>query len=315
MRERGRMKIAIVGAGAMGSMTGGLLREAGNEVFLCTLNQPHVEQIRKSGLVIEGIGGERVIRIEATTKIEEIGFSDLLILFVKSYDTEVASRTARRIAGENTIILTLQNGIGNIEILEKYFGKMKVLGGTTDAAATLVEPGRVRHTAFGNIYIGELNGIITPLAEQMVSLFNQSGFKCCATDNVIGMIWTKLILNLAINPLGTILRVKCEGLINNEYSKSLMKQIILESLQIAEKKGITLLYEDMVQAAYALAEKNAASYNSMAQDFFKGKKTEIDFMSGAIVKEGKKVGVNAPLNEAMALLVKALETTAINSRN
>jgi 2-dehydropantoate 2-reductase len=314
MRERGRMKIAIVGAGAMGSMTGGLLREAGNEVFLCTLNQPHVEQIRKRGLVIEGIGGERVIPIEATTKIEEIGFSDLLILFVKSYDTEAASRTARRIAGENTIILTLQNGIGNIEILEKYFGKMKVLGGTTDAAATLVEPGRVRHTAFGNIYIGELNGIITPLVEQMVFLFNQSGFKCYATDNVIGMIWTKLILNLAINPLGTILRVKCEGLINNEYSKILMKQIILESLQIAGKKGITLLYEDMVQAAYALSEKNAASYNSMAQDFFKGKKTEIDFMSGAIVKEGKKVGVNAPLNEAMALLVKALETTAFNSR-
>lgn len=290
----------------MGSLTGGLLKTAGADVHLYSTNREHMEKIRQNGLIMDGIGKERVIRINATTHIEEVGAADLIIIFVKSYDTRTAAAEARKIAGENTLVLTLQNGIGNVEILEELYGKEKVLAGTTDAAANIPEPGRVRHTAGGSVYIGSPGGEVTPQIHKIVDLMQAAGFNAQATHNAIGMIWTKLILNLAINPPGTILRTVCRGLIDNDYSRALMAEIVNEALQVSGKKGIHLLHADMVQAAYDLAEKNAASQNSMLQDSLKGKKTEIDFMSGAMVKEGEKFGIDLPVNRAMTNLVKAL---------
>lgn len=306
------MKIAIVGAGGMGSMTGALLKEAGFDVHIYDVNKEHVERIKQNGLFIDGIGGERTVPINATTHIEDIGFADLVMIFVKSYDTEEAAEEAKKICGAHTAVLTLQNGLGNVEILEKSFGEEKVLAGTTDAAATIVEPGRVKHTATGNVYIGEIHGPPTQRVHEIVGLFTKAGFNANPSDNVMGLIWTKLILNLAINPLGTILRARCVKLIDNDYSRALMRQIIEEALRISDKKGIKLIYPDMVQAAYDLAEKNATSFNSMAQDFLKGKKTEIDFISGAIVKEAEQMKISAPFNQAMTMIVKALEHTAEN---
>jgi 2-dehydropantoate 2-reductase len=303
------MKITVVGAGAMGSMTGGLLKEGGENVCLYSTNKKHIERIRKDGLILEGIGGERAVSIEATDVVEDIGPTDLIIIFVKSYDTEAAAEAAAKIATQETALLTLQNGLGNVEILEKVFGSQMVLAGTSDAAATIVEPGRVRHTANGNIYIGETDGQLTERVEKIVSLFKTTGFKAYASDNVMGLIWTKLIFNLAINPLGAILRAKCRKLIDNEPSRVAMKLIVEEALRVAEAKGVRLLNENMLQAAYDLSEKNADSFCSMAQDIIKGKKTEIDFISGAVVREGKKIGVNTPINQTMTYLVKAIEET------
>ncbi len=300
------MKIAVVGSGAMGSLTGGLLREAGADVHLFSLNREHIEKIKLNGLVIEGIGGERTIKVNATINIYEIGIVDLIIIFVKSYDTEAAAVFARKIAGANTFVLTLQNGIGNIEVLNRFFDTDKILAGTTDAAATIVSPGRVKHTAGGNINIGSITGDITSRIKEIINLLQKSGFNVHPTNNVIGIIWTKFIMNLAINPLGTVLRVPCRGLIDNDHARALMKNIIDEALQVAEKKGVRLLSADMVQAAYELAEKNADSKNSMLQDFQKGKKTEIDFISGAVVREGEKLGIDTPVNRTMTYLVKAL---------
>jgi len=301
------MKIAIVGAGGMGAMTGGLLKEAGADVHLHDIDREHIESIKKNGLIIEGIGGERRVPINATARIEDIGIPDLIIIFVKSYDTEHAAAEAKKIGGEHTTVLTLQNGLGNVEILERAVGSDKVLAGTTDAAATIMGPGRVKHTALGNVHIGELNGEITQRVREIVGLFAKAGFNAHSSDNVTGLIWTKLILNIAINPLGTILRARCEKLIDNAYSRTIMRQVVEEAVRVADKKGISLMYPDMVQAAYDLAEKNATSVNSMAQDFLKGKKTEIEAISGAIIKEAEQAGISAPFNQAMAMLVKALE--------
>jgi 2-dehydropantoate 2-reductase len=306
------MKIAIVGAGGMGAMTGALLKEAGADVHLHDIDREHMDTIKRNGLLIEGIGGERHIPINATTRIEDIGIPDLIVIFVKSYDTAEAAEQAVKINGEHTTVLTLQNGLGNVEILQQAFGSEKVLAGTTDAAATIVGPGRVKHTAYGNVYIGELSREITGRVREIAALFSEAGFNAHPSDNVSGLIWTKLILNLAINPLGTILRSRCEKLIDNTYSRTLMRNVVEEALHLAEKKGITLIYPDMVQAAYDLAEKNATSFNSMAQDFLKGKKTEIDAISGAIVREAEQAGISAPFNQAMTMTVKALEHTIEN---
>jgi len=303
------MKVTIVGAGAMGSMTGALLKEGGEDVCLYSTNKKHIARIRKDGLIIEGIGGERFVSIEATDMVEDIGQTDLIIIFVKSYDIEMAAEAAAKISTQETAVLTLQNGLGNVEVLESVLGSKKILAGTSDAAATIVEPGRVRHTANGNIYIGETDGQLTERVEKVVGLFKTAGFKAYASDNVMGLIWTKLIFNLAINPLGAILKAKCRKLIDNEPSRVTMKLIVEEALRVAEAKGVRLLNEDMLQAAYDLAEKNADSFCSMAQDILKGKKTEIDFISGAVVREGKKIGINTPINQTMTHLVKAIEET------
>lgn len=303
------MKVTIVGAGAMGYMTGALLKEGGEDVCLYSTNKKHIARIRKDGLIIEGIGGERFVSIEATDMVEDIGQTDLIIIFVKSYDIEMAAEAAAKISTQETAVLTLQNGLGNVEVLESVLGSKKILAGTSDAAATIVEPGRVRHTANGNIYIGETDGQLTERVEKVVGLFKTAGFKAYASDNVMGLIWTKLIFNLAINPLGAILKAKCRKLIDNEPSRVTMKLIVEEALRVAEAKGVRLLNEDMLQAAYDLAEKNADSFCSMAQDILKGKKTEIDFISGAVVREGKKIGINTPINQTMTHLVKAIEET------
>jgi 2-dehydropantoate 2-reductase len=303
------MKIAVVGAGAMGSMTGGLLKEAGQDVCLYNTNEQHIAKIKNEGLLLEGIGGNRTIFIKATNFIEEMGPAELMIIFVKSYDTLAAASAAVKIVTEKTTVLTLQNGLGNVEILQQIFGPEKVLAGTSDAAATIVKPGRIRHTAHGNIYIGELDGKISERVEKIVDLFKAAGFNTYPSDNVLGLIWTKLIFNLAINPLGAVLRAKCRKLIDNEPSRAIMKLIVEEALRVAKAQNIQLLHKNMLQAAYDLAEKNANSFSSMVQDILKGKKTEIDYISGAVVREGEKIGVKTPINQIMNCLVKALEET------
>ena len=303
------MRIAVVGAGAMGSLTGGLLREAGESVYLYDVWKEHIDMIKNQGLKIEGIGGERIINIDATYNIEDIGIVDLIIIFVKSYNTKEAALEARKIADEKTVILTLQNGLGNIDILQDVFGKKNIIAGTTAQGATLLGPGIIKHTGYGDVFIGELDGKKTKRIEKIISIFNKAGINTKFTDNVNGLIWTKLIVNLAINAPGSIIRVKNGELIKHEYSKLLMRQIVDEALIIVEKKGIRLIYSNILEEIYKIAEKTSDNINSMFQDILKGKRTEIDFLNGAIVKEGEKLKISTPVNMAITNIIKSMEET------
>jgi 2-dehydropantoate 2-reductase len=302
------MKITIMGAGAMGSLFGGLLTEAGNQVCLLDIWKEHVETINKDGLWIEGLSGDRFIKIKAATEPIKIeGTSDIIIIFVKSYHTESASKNASVLVGENTSILTLQNGLGNFEVLSNVFGPKRVVAGVTSYGATLLGPGRVRHAGIGATTIGELDGKITARTEKIARVLTQAGIETGVSDNVLGLVWSKLLVNVGINALGVLLKVKNGELIKGKYSLKLQRELVEEALEIAEKKGIKLIHQDMVKEVDLICGKTSTNINSMLQDVLKNRKTEIDFMNGAIVREGEKLNISTPVNQVITDLIKAVE--------
>lgn len=302
------MKIAIVGAGAMGSLFGGLLAESGNEVYLLDIWKEHVKAINKNGLWIEGLSGDRFIKIKAVTEPKEIdGISDLIIIFVKSYHTENAAKNISLLVGENTSILTLQNGLGNFEILSNIFGSEKVIAGTTSYGATMLGPGRVRHAGIGPTTIGELNGKITTRIEKIARILSQAEIKTKTSDNVLGLVWSKLLINVGINALGVLIRIKNGELVKGKYSLKLQRELVEEALEVAKRKGIKLIHQNIVKEVALICEKTSGNINSMLQDVLKKRKTEIDFINGAIVREGKKLNISTPVNQVITNLIKAVE--------
>ena len=302
------MRIAIVGSGAMGSLFGGLLAESGDEVYLLDIWKEHVETINRKGLWIEGLSGDRFIKIKAVTEPKEIdGISDLIIIFVKSYHTESAAKNISLLVGENTSILTLQNGLGNFEILSNIFGSEKVIAGTTSYGATMLGPGRVRHAGIGPTAIGELNGKITNRIEKIAQVLSQAEIKSKTSDNVLGLVWSKLLINVGINALGVLIRVKNGELVKGKYSLKLQKELVEEALEVAKRKEIKFIHQDMVKEVALICEKTSGNINSMLQDVLKKRKTEIDFINGAIVREGKKLNISTPLNQVITNLIKAVE--------
>jgi len=302
------MRIAIVGSGAMGSLFGGLLSESGNEVYLLDIWKEHVETINRKGLWIEGLSGDRFIKIKAVTEPKEIdGISDLIIIFVKSYHTESAAKNISLLVGENTSILTLQNGLGNFEILSNIFGSEKVIAGTTSYGATMLGPGRVRHAGIGPTAIGELNGKITNRIEKIAQVLSQAEIKSKTSDNVLGLVWSKLLINVGINALGVLIRVKNGELVKGKYSLKLQRELVEEASEVAKRKGVKLIHQDMVKEVALICEKTSANVNSMLQDVLKKRKTEIDFINGAIVREGKKLNISTPVNQVITNLIKAVE--------
>lgn len=302
------MRVDIVGSGAMGSLFGGLLAEAGNDVRLIDVWDEHVKAINSKGLWIEGLSGDRFIEVKATTEPSGIaGLSDLLVFFVKSYHTESAARNVLPLAGENTIILTLQNGLGNAEILGNVFGEEKVVAGTTSYGANVLGPGRVSHAGIGPTVIGELGGEITQRISELAQLLSKAGVKTDTSGNVMGLIWSKLIVNVGINVLGALLNVRNGQLIKGKHSVALQRELVAEAMEVAAKKGVELIYEDMAHEVATICEKTSGNINSMLQDVRNKKKTEIDFINGAIVREGEALNIPTPVNRVMSSLIKAIE--------
>ena len=302
------MKITIVGAGAMGSLFGGLLAESGNEVYLLDIWKEHIETINKKGLWIEGLSGNRFIKIKAVTEPKEInGIPDLIIIFVKSYHTKSAAKNISLLVGKDTSILTLQNGLGNFEILSNIFGSEKVIAGTTSYGATMLSPGRVRHAGIGPTDIGELNGKITNRIEKIAQILSQAEIKTKTSDNVLGLVWNKLLINIGINALGVLIRVKNGELVKGKYSLKLQKKLVEEASEVAKKKGIKLIHQDMFKEVALICEKTSGNINSMLQDVLNKRRTEIDFINGAIVREGKKLNLSTPVNQVITDLIKAVE--------
>ena len=302
------MKIVIVGAGAMGSLFGGLLAESDNEVILVDIWKDHVDTINKKGLWIEGISGNRFVRIKASTEIQEAnGKPDLLIIFVKSYHTEKVAQEISSIITDNTSLMTLQNGLGNTEILSKFHGPERVIAGTTSFGATILGPGKVLHAGIGPTTIGELDGKITIRISDIAKVLNQSGIKTEINQNVLGLIWSKLVINVGINALGTLLRVKNGEIITGKFSPKIQEALVEEALKVAKKKRIKLDHQDMLKEVVSVCKKTKNNLNSMLQDVIKKRKTEIDFINGAIVKEGKYVNIDTPVNHMITELVKAIE--------
>jgi 2-dehydropantoate 2-reductase len=307
------LKIAVMGAGAIGSLFGGLLAEGGNDVALIA-RESHAKAIKQYGLKIEGVSGKHVVKVKAVTTPAHLKDAfDLILLTVKAYDTRQAVTEAQTLMGNNSVLLCLQNGLGMEEIASEIVGRDMVMRGVTTNGALVEEPGLIMHTGKGETTIGELNGKITERAQRIAEVFSKAGLPTRVTDNIRGTVWTKILINAGINPFGALTGMKNGELIAIPELKELMAETVIEGTNVATKFNVKL-EGDPVSLMIKTAEMTAQNKNSMLQDIEKGKRTEIDFINGAISNLGKRKGVKTPLNNLLTHLVKGLEAKRLKMR-
>jgi 2-dehydropantoate 2-reductase len=303
------MKIAIIGAGAMGSLFGARLSPLA-DVWLVDPWIAHVHVMQREGLLLTGLDGESaVVLVQATTDPDDVGGEvDLAIIFVKSHQTAEAARWARPLLKTTGLALTLQNGLGNVEVIAGVLGPERAIQGVTAHGATLIGPGQVRHAGQGMTYIASQPTIAGQL-DHVIRLFKQAGFETEASDNLDALLWGKLIVNVGINPLTAILRVLNGQLMEVKVARDLMLAAVDEAVQVAEAKGISLPYEDAHERTRTVALATAHNRSSMLSDVLRHVPTEIDVINGVIVREGAKLNIPTPVNQSLVRLIKAIEAT------
>ena len=300
------MKIAVIGAGAMGSVIGGLLAKAGNDVTLIDVWKEAVDVINAKGLRIN----DEIVKVRATTDPARVGPVDLVLVFVKCYHTEEAVRNALSLIGSETVVLSLQNGWGNGPRIAKIVGEEKLLVGVCYHSATLSVPGHVLHVGKGMTFMGELNGKITQRLTQIADTFKQAGIDVTPTTEVLKEIWSKLALNVCTLPTSALLRFCAPQLVQHEPMMDLMKELLQEVITVARAQKIALDFNERWGAITGLLRRCApTAKSSMLQDVEKSRRTEIDVINGAIVEAGERLKIPTPYNRAMVWMIKSLEGT------
>ncbi len=302
------MRTAIVGAGAMGSLFGALLSEAGNDVWLYDVWQEHVDAINASGLQIEREGVRRSVRIKATTSPENIGQNKLVILFVKSTQTQKASAVARQLAGKTGLVLTLQNGMGNADVIAESIDPTKILAGTTSHGATLLEAGSIRHAGVGPTTLGAWSTSSTGLenAQRVAECFTTAGIETQAVDDVHSVVWNKLLINIGINAITALTGIKNGQLLDLESTRDISRTAVEEAMAVARAANVRI-NEDAVKHVLEVAQATAANRSSMGQDVDNRRQTEISTINGYIVQEASRHGLDAPINRTLTALVETLQ--------
>jgi 2-dehydropantoate 2-reductase len=301
------MRVAIVGAGAMGCLFTHLLSRTDSEIFLLDIHPERVEAIRSEGLFVEGVSGDHRLRPSIHLDPGEIGPVDLVLLCVKAPDTLNAARSASALLGRDTPVLTLQNGLGNLEAIEEALGPGRALGGTTSMGATVLSLNRIRHAGWGETVLGEPSGKRTARVEAILGLFEASGLKVAFTEDLRGLLWSKLIVNIGINALTALTGLHNGQIPLHAGSRRILEKAVEEAVRVASALGVRLLYSDPLQKVLSVCEATAANVSSMLQDVLKQKKTEVNQIQGALIREAARLGIPTPVNETLRDLVVTLE--------
>ncbi|HOX10091.1 MAG TPA: 2-dehydropantoate 2-reductase [Candidatus Omnitrophota bacterium] len=311
------MKITVIGPGALGCLVAASLVKSGEDVWLLDKAQERARKINKDGIKVEGTG-EFSAKVRATCDAKDIGVSDLVVVCVKSYDTEDAIKEAKAVIGDNTLVLTLQNGLGNEEAIAEIIGQEKVIGGVTMHGSTYLADGRIRHSGKGETIIGRW---YTPAPrkdvkkwyiprrrlEEVAAVLKKANFETKISDSIKDVIWSKLIINTGINALGAITRLKNGDLFQYEWTRNIMKQAVMEAVKVAKRRRVNLQYTDPVKKIESVCSACGNNICSMLQDVLDGQGTEIDYINGAIAAEGAGLGIATPVNSVLTDLVKTLE--------
>lgn len=307
------MRIAIVGPGALGLLFYSLLRAGGNEVYLIDKNKRRARLLSDTGINFVSLTGERIqlTDVNITTDPEDIPPPELIILAVKSYDTHAAVKRIVPIAGKNCYFLSIQNGLGNAGIIAKYILPHRIILGVTNHGATRISIDTVRHAGKGETvlgpYITENFSKIRKFLIRVKNTFDNSGIDTVIYKNVESAIWSKLIINVGINALTAITSYRNGRLVEISAIREIMHKLVEEALQVAELKGIKLMYDNPWQKVEQVCTLTRENISSMLQDILKNHKTEIDVINGALIAEGKKLGLNLPYNLCVYKIVKGLE--------
>ncbi len=307
------MKIVIVGPGAMGCLFGAFLSKSKEEIWLLDKFKERAAKINENGISLEGVSGSWQAKIKTTANPQDIGTSDLILICVKSFNTKQAIEQIMPLLGKNTKILTLQNGIGNIEVIAELTAEDRVIGGVTNEGATLIDIGKVHHAGRGQTIIGMIDGKTPVEMRGIREIFNKVGFDTKMSRDIKSLIWSKLIINVGINALTAITRLPNGKLTEFEGTKRILRDAVTEAARIAKRKRIKLIYDDPLAKVEAVCEGTSANLSSMLQDVLKKKRTEINFINGVIVRLGQELGIDVPTNKFLVDLVKTIETSYENS--
>jgi len=287
----------------MALLFGARLADSGHNVTLLGTWQEGIKAINQTGIRIAGDQTRNSFPVRGETDLSKIHPVKLALCLVKSWQTERAAKQLAQILDPEGIVLSLQNGIGNLEILGESLGDNRAAQGVTTCGATLVGPGVVRPGGEGIISVQAHPGL-----DPLIQSLRQAGFSVQEVEDLSGLIWSKLIINVAINPLTALLNVTNGQLLDSIYSKELMSLAAREAGNVARAQELELGFEDPASAAEAVAAATAENISSMLQDIRRGAPTEIESLCGAVVQAGRSVKLRTPVNEIMMLLIQAKES-------
>ncbi len=299
------MKILIVGPGAMGCLFSARLFKAGYDVTLLDYNRKRAEKISRLGIDVQGISGNYTANVPLISDPSGIS-PDIIFICVKSGKTRDAALSVKDIVTENTFVATLQNGLGNVEILKEIMGSHRVIAGITSEGATSLGDGKIRHAGAGSTILGPRKDFGDTL-ESIVEALNKAGFTASSSDNVDDLIWGKLIINAGINALAAVTRLRNGRLAEYEGSLSIMKYAVEEAVKVSKAKNINLPYDDPLEKVLEVCRNTSDNIASMLQDVLNRKPTEIDYINGAICREAKVLGIPAPANRTLTDLIRTIE--------
>ncbi len=308
------MRIGVLGAGSIGILFGTLFYQSGNDVILYNQNRTIVSSVRKHGVRLTETDGRKFrVKIPVDFPPRTLRDHDLVLVTVKAYDTiDVARRYSGSIG--DTTILTLQNGLGNYEILSKYLGKTSVLVGSTSEAALTTVPGMVAHTGTGSTWIGEYDGRNSKRANEIVKAITETGLSVEGTRNIRGVLWSKAIVNSAINPVSALTRLSNGQVGSTSGLRSVMYSVITEGVRVSSAERVRLHPSSPRETMRSILRATAKNKSSMLQDVEHNRQTEIEQLNGMILRTAKKHGIRAPTTELLFQLVKALESSYMPSR-
>jgi len=300
------MKIAIIGAGALGGLLGFHLSGVAEVVFVDGW-AAHVAAINAGGIVCERAGETAARRVRATANPVEAGPADLAIVLVKARETAWAATAAAAALTPAGVAFTLQNGVGNRELLAAALGERRAGQGVTSMGAMLLGPGRVREAGPGPTLLGAEPD--RRAAEELAGLLRACGLEAAVSADIDGVVWGKLLVNVGINALAALLRVPNGALAELPVARELLRAAVEEAAAVALARG-TALQGDPVERALAVVQATPGNRSSMLQDVLRGAPSEIGVINGAVVREGARLGVPTPINATLTALVEALDASA-----
>lgn len=301
------MRVTVIGPGAVGLLWAGRLAQAGAQVALLDHRPERAQRLNDEGIILEDESGHVNHRLPASALPQVLQETDLALVCVKAYQTEeVAKALGEHLSAEGRA-LTLQNGVGNVEALVAALNPERVLGGITSEGATLLDQGHVRHAGQGQTHLGPAQGPLDGFTQEVTALLNKAGFATQAVEGCQNLIWTKLIINVGINALTAILNLPNGRLLELPHAAAMIDQAVGEAVEVGHEIGINFIHDDMLKAVREVALRTSKNISSMLQDVRAKRRTEVQFINGAVLDKGTELGLDCPYNAALTNLVLALE--------
>ncbi len=300
------MKIAVIGAGAMGSIYGGHL-SLHNDVTLIDTNPKVIETVQQNGLKIEENGQENIYRPSAAVSCEGMEPVDLIILFVKALYSKAALSGNRNLIGPNTYVMTLQNGSGHEDILGEFVPQDHIIIGTTEDNGAVLGFGHIRHGGVGNTNVGMLTEDKENFLNKLKESFDSCGFNVRIHPNIQQLIWDKLFTNVSLSAVTAVLQVNIGYIAANEYAWQMTMALLHEAVETAHALGLEADEEKLAEKIRATSVGSPEGVTSICADIRAGRKTEVDTISGSVVRAAHKAGVPVPVHEFVVNTIHALE--------